>query len=151
VVTTNASGQVEVGRDDGTWSVTITLPGYTFTPTTLVVSATTTTVSYTMTLESVTPPPTDDTSTVRFYTRLGGVLRSGILIQVQQLDIKSGSTGYGDSNQPREFRSNSSGYVDVTCLRNALHRWRVGNSGKWVEFTPNTATYVAFTSDVGHE
>lgn len=151
VVTTDASGEVTVGRDDGTWDVAITLPGYTFTPTTLAVSVSTTAVSYAMTLQAVTPPPTDDTSTVRIYTRLGGVVTAGLLVQMQQREIKTGSTGYGDSSEVRELRSNGSGYVDFTCLRNAEHRWRMGRSGQWVTFTPTTATYVALGSDVGHE
>jgi len=54
VVTTNVNGQAALSLDDGTWTVTITKPLYSFTPTTLVVSATTT-HTYSMTAMSITP------------------------------------------------------------------------------------------------
>lgn len=51
---TNASGVVMFALDDGTWTVTITLAGYSFTPTTKVVDGTET-QTYSMTLVAVTP------------------------------------------------------------------------------------------------
>jgi hypothetical protein len=149
--TTNALGVAAPSCNAGTFTLRVTrIPLYGSSSQEITVSAA---GSYTvpLTLLVVTPPPSDDTSTVRIYTRLGGVVTGGLLVQLQQREIKTGSTGYGDSSEVRELRSNGSGYVDFTCLRNAEHRWRMGRSGQWVTFTPTTATYVALGSDVGHE
>jgi hypothetical protein len=148
--TTDANGQVTVGLDDGSYTVAIYHAGYTSGAETLTVPDDGD-PTYSITLETITPPPSEDTTTVRIYTRIGGVATPGVLVQLKQTAAKSGSTGYGDSDDIREDRSGAAGYVEFVVLRNAAHAWRVGSSGAFHSFTPTTPTYTAMTSQVGHE
>jgi hypothetical protein len=151
--TTNGDGEVSMSLDPAVYDVAISCDGHVFAGTTHEVTAAsgTWTKTFEMTTVNVTPPPSEDTSTVRIYTRVGGVLKPSLLVQLKQMEIKANSTGYGDSDDIREQRSNAAGYVEFTVLRNAPHGWRMGTSGTFNSFTPNAPTYTAMASAVGHE
>jgi hypothetical protein len=136
---TNVSGQKSFSLDDGTWSVAITLAGYTFTPTTLVVDDNKT-QPYSMTKETITP---SDPGFITGYWQCydeEGIAEVG---QTVQMRMKTCS-GYGVmyDSKIRSEDSNASGIATFTNLDPGMtYQVRRGESGKWIDVTiPSTAT-----------
>ncbi len=136
---TDASGEVVFCIDDGTWSVAITLSGYTFTPTTLVVDGDET---QTYSMSSVSVPA----SNPGFVTGYGycydeeGVVESGVPVYLKFHD----STGSGVIHDiaPRTEISAASGLVTFTNLMTGRdYTARRGTSKRWKRITiPSDAT-----------
>jgi hypothetical protein len=147
VVTTNASGQVEVGRDDGTWNVAITLPNYTFEPTTLVVSATTEDVEYEMELVAISPPDSP------LNCNCGWVCLdssdnpvAGVVIRARP-DTDSAGTGYAWSGQTRAATSVVGTGLALISLPQGSKWWIRRDSGAEELFTvPATSTTTTVVS-----
>jgi hypothetical protein len=91
-------------------------------------------------LPAITPPVDPLLSRIRIYTRLGGVYKSGMLVQARQTGEVGGEVNIGDGTRIREFRSIPAGYVQFDVVRNAPHEWRMGRTGPWTPFTPTDAT-----------
>jgi hypothetical protein len=139
VSSTNVSGQVSFSLDDGTWSVAITLAGYSFTPTTLVVNGDET-QTYSMTLVSISA---SDPGFITGYWQCydeDGVAEVGQTIQMRMKTC----SGYGiiyDSKIRSEV-SDTTGLATFTNLDPGMtYQVRRGESGKWINVTiPSTAT-----------
>lgn len=139
VSSTNVSGQVSFSLDDGTWSVAITLAGYSFTPTTLVVDGDET-QTYSMTLVTISA---SDPGFITGYWQCydeDGVAEVGQTIQMRMKTC----SGYGviyDSKIRSEV-SDSTGLATFTNLDPGMtYQVRRGESGKWINVTiPSTAT-----------
>lgn len=136
---TSASGLITFSIDDGTWAVSITKSGYTFTPTSLTITENTT-HTYAMSIISV---PASDPGMVTGYLYAysdAGVVESGAAVDVQ---IRS-TTGSGNAYDSaiRTETSNAQGLVAFANMHiGASYRMRRGIAGRWVEFTvPTTAT-----------
>jgi hypothetical protein len=100
LLATNASGVATFSVDDGTWAVVITLAGYTFTATTLVVDGNET-QTYSMTAAAFTPSTQPDSVTVRWLV-IGGSTRlpkQGVAVTLRMRTPPEGN-GYifGDDN-----------------------------------------------------
>ncbi len=133
VATTNASGVASVGRDDGTWAVTVTLAGYTFAPTTLVVTADAA-VTYAMTAVTITPSdPGFISGYLTCYDSAGSPL-AGVSIHVS---AESGaSTGNSYAANERIVTSDANGLATITNMApGATYRIRRGVTGGWVYAT----------------
>lgn len=117
VGTTDVNGQVAFSLDDGTWTVTISLAGYTFTPTTLVVDGTET-PTYSMT-SSGSIPVSEIGKTTGYYTALDedGVEEEGVKIYLTAVQTKSSDfSGVAFDTTPRMEVSDAQGLVSFTNL-----------------------------------
>lgn len=139
--TTNASGIATFAVDAATWAVAITKGGYSFTPTTLVVSGNQS-QTYAMTAVVIPSPPSAATSTVAVtcYNELT-TIESGAKLYVKQTGVPAGSTDTAYDGTEKEYTANGSGLVVLTLWRNATYQIRRGTSKQAQSFTPTTATY----------
>lgn len=139
--TTNASGVATFSVDAATWAVAITKGGYSFTPTTLVVSGNQS-QTYAMTAVVIPSPPSAATSTVAVtcYNELT-TIEPGAKLYVKQTGIPAGSTDTAFDGTEKEYTANGSGLVVLTLWRNATYQIRRGTSKQATSFTPTTATY----------
>jgi len=139
VGTTNASGLISFSLDDGTWSVAISLAGYTFTPTTRVVDGDET-QTYSMTLVTVTP---SDPGFITGYWQCydeEGIVEAGQTVQMR-MKVCSGYGMMYDS-KIRSEDSDANGLATFINLDPGMtYQVRRGESGKWIDVTiPSTAT-----------
>lgn len=141
VLDTDASGHVTFSLDDGTWSVAITIPGYTFTPTTLVIAANVT-HTYSMTQITITPSdPGQVTGFIYCYDEVGAV-EEGVEIHLHQQRPISG-TGIAYDDAVRTGISDADGLVEfVGMFKGGRYSYYRGTSDdRHVEITvPTTAT-----------
>lgn len=147
--TTDVSGNATFNLDDATYTVAITKPGYTFSGTTLVVSADAT-PTYSMTALSPTASPAGfSTGYLYVYDELG-VVESGAVITIIAAEPPSGS-GVAMDSRPRTGTTNGSGYVEFTNLiQGAKYTIRRGG-GRAYDFTcPAEATFL-LTNILGAE
>jgi len=135
VLTSNVDGEVSFSLDDATWTVSITKPGYRFTPTTLVVDGSDT-ISYSMTQVVITP---SDPGLITGYTTCydnEGVVESGVTIYLQQIEPVTGS-GIAYDGDARSSVSNSEGVAEFTglFLGGRYYVYRDQTDGRPVMFT----------------
>lgn len=136
---TNASGIATLNINNGSYTVAIGLSGYNFNGSTLTVSGATS-HTYSMTLITFSPASDPAKSNVVISCYDGDtVLEEGVSIEVQQLGAVSG-TGVAFEGSVKEYISDSNGLVTLTLWRNAQYRYR-RESGNWVTFTPDSASY----------
>lgn len=114
VLATNVSGVVTFSVDNATWQVSITKPGYTFTPTTLVVDGTET-VTYSMTPVSVAASNPGQVTGYLYCYDEDGVIETGVSVNIQQLSPGTGS-GVAYDSAIRTEVSNVAGLVSFTGL-----------------------------------
>jgi hypothetical protein len=112
---TNASGQISFSLDDATYDVAVSKPGYTFTPTTLVVDGDKT-PTYSMTAVSITAPPNAATTTgvMTVYDEEGSV-ESGVTVTVQIL-AGPGTDGIGYDSTEWAETSSALGVVEFAGI-----------------------------------
>ena len=110
---TSASGVAVFALDAATWSVAITKPGYTFTPTTLTVSATGST-TYSITQVSIGPPAGADFSTgsIICYDEDGNEA-SGVALTIE-IVVGPGTDGWALSTASVTITSNGSGVASFS-------------------------------------
>jgi hypothetical protein len=136
---TNVSGVVVFGLDDATWAVVVTKPGYTMTPTTLVVS-TNTTHTYAMT--AVTIPASDPTFVTGYLYcyDVDGLVKEGVVVQLKMVSFTGSGIGYDAAI--RSETSDAAGLVTFTnMVPGAVYQMRRGTETGWVDVTVSaTAT-----------
>jgi hypothetical protein len=136
MVPTNVDGQAVFNIDDGTWAVAITLSGYVYAGTTLVVDGDAT-ETYSLVLVVITPPVDPDLTVVRIHYD-DGVTK----FQLQQLTTPEDSVNkalYGDI---KTFTKDGLDYKDLELFSGAEYRWRAGTRGEqWVYFKPTGLHY----------
>jgi hypothetical protein len=138
---TNASGQVPFSLNDGTWTVSITASGFTFTPTSLSVSGSMTPPVYTLTSVSFTPSAPG--AITGFYTCYDedGATESGVQCTVTLVQLPAGTTGLAGDTTIRTETSNSSGIVQFTGLfPGAIYSFRRGDGAARKVAIPADAT-----------
>ncbi len=134
VQTTNASGICTFGLDEGTWTVTITLIGYSFTPTTKVVSATGS-QTYSMSAISITASDPELTTGYLFAYDEDGNIEQGVEFGLQMTGVAD-SEGYAYDGAIRTATSDSDGLVEFTNLfKGGTYSIRRGTRGKSYSFT----------------
>jgi len=139
VSSTNASGQISFSLDDGTWSVAITLAGYTFAPTTLVVDGDKT-QTYSMMLATVTPSEVSKVTGYWYTLDEEGEVEASVDIELRV--VSSSLAGTAHDAAIRTETSDSNGLVQFTNLvKGAKYEARRGTTTRWTQFTvPTTAT-----------
>lgn len=113
--TTNVDGEIVFALDDATWNVAITKPGYSFTPTTLVVNGDET-QTYSM-VEVAIPAPAGAnfaTGYVYCYDNEGNLI-SNVNIFAQQL-AGPGDDGFAYNTQRIQFTSVSGGLASFNAF-----------------------------------
>lgn len=148
VVATNASGQAVFNLDDGTWTVALSLAGYSYAGTTLVVDGTET-ETYSMTALALTAS-TDPNASTGYLTCYDedGEAQSGVVIYCQQTAALSGSA-YACSGAVRSETSDATGLVQFTNLWQGAQYavWR--GTGTPVKVVVPDATTFALPSILG--
>jgi hypothetical protein len=141
VYATDALGQVSTNLDDGSWTVALTLAGYTYAGTTLVVDGNET-ATYSMTAISITPSddPAQCTGYLTCYDEDGNA-EAGVSITIKQT-AASQATAYAFDSVSRTEVSAANGLVQFTGLwQGANYKlWRGGGASVSVTI-PAAATY----------
>jgi hypothetical protein len=151
VLITNVAGIATASLDDGTWTVAITLAGYSFTPTTLVISADGTN-TYSMAATSITPSTPPQTTGYWTVYDLNGTILPGATVQLRTANAPTSSTGLVLEDAIRTGTANSSGVVSFTGLFPGATYIanRAGSTRQFTITVPATAgTTVALGSIVG--
>lgn len=136
--TTNASGQVSMSLDAGTYTVAISLSGYTFASTTHTVSSTASTWTKTFSMAAIVFSPTPDEDQVTawgFVYSSATVVEPGATIVLEQRT--AGARQIYD-NAPRTLTADANGLVSaVVWADGSEYRYRRGTGGEWSElFAP---------------
>lgn len=141
VGTTDVNGQVQFSVDAATWAVSITKPGYQFTPTTLAVSAADS-VIYSMSLTVLAPNPNPDLSNV-LITCLdsSGSATSGIVVQVRLTLAPPKLGGMAMDGDWESHTSDANGEIALTLLAFATYEIRRGTNGVIQKFIPNAGAF----------
>lgn len=148
---TNSSGVAVAGMDAGTWSVAISLFGYTFTPTTLVVSATGS-VTYDLTPVSITPSSVSQTTGYWTVYNLSGVIQPNAQVELRTANAPTSSTGLVLEDSVRTATADSNGLVQFTNLFPGVSYIanRAGSTRQYTITVPaNAGASVALGSIVG--
>ena len=149
--TSNASGVVTAALDAGTWTVAITLAGYTFTPTTLAVSATGST-TYDMALASSMAPSEPGQTTGYWYVYdETGTPEPAAVVVMEAANPATGSTGIVLEDASRTATADAAGLVVFTNLFPGASyiAYRQGSTRKFTITVPTTGSSVALGSIVG--
>lgn len=145
--TTDVNGVAEFGCDALTYSVAITKQGYSFTPTTKVVSESGP-EAYSMTASGPTPSADPDATAVRITCRDGaGAVEPSAVVQLRLAGAPDADEGNSYSGAWVEYTADENGIIDVTCVSGAEY-WVRRTGGASQKFTPTGATY-PITSFVG--
>lgn len=151
VLTTNASGVATASLDDGTYAVAISLFGYIFTPTTLVVAADGST-TYDLTPVSITPSnPSQTTGYWTVYDQVGNTQASAA-IELRTANTPTSSTGLILEDDVRTGVSNNDGVVQFPNMFPGVSYVvnRTGSERKYTITVPaNAGASVALGSIVG--
>ena len=136
--TTDASGEVSMSLDAGTYTVAISLSGYTFASTTHTVSAMASTWTKTFSMTAIVFSPTPDADQVTAWGYVygpAGTVESGATIVLEQRT--AGARQIYD-NAPRTLTADGSGLVSaVVWADGSEYRYRRGTGGEWSElFAP---------------
>lgn len=141
--TTNSSGQVSMSLNAGTYTVAISLSGYTFTSTTHAVSATasTWTKTFSMTAVSIAAATDPGNVTGRLDMHLKDTTTGKyVSIYVRQTTRRT-ATGHGDSNEWRELVSDATGKIEAEFVKSLVYEAKRGLDGTPVTFTASTSNF----------
>jgi hypothetical protein len=133
---TSASGQITFALDDGTWTVAATLALYSFTPTTLAVSADAS-PSYEMTATSILPSDPGLVTGYLYCYDEEGQIEQGVTVRLRQTVAVSG-TGVGYDSAPRTAVSDATGLVQFAGLFPGGKYQIRRETGSWYDFTIDT-------------
>lgn len=144
VQTSNASGLATFNLDDGTWTVAVSLAGYTYSGTSLVVNGDET-VTYSMTAASFTPSTLPDTVTVRWTAIDSADFQAvGASEATIYMRIKTPPTtdGFAWDKGERTATSDANGVIQFTDVPlGCVVRVRLGATGAWNDVEiPSDAT-----------
>lgn len=111
---TASDGTVAFSLNDATWTVSITKPGYTFTPVTLVVAGN---VTHTYSMTAVTVTPSSGAETTGYLTVLDstGAIEGSVSVTLQIIAIPA-DTGIAYDTTLRTAASNGAGLVQWTGI-----------------------------------
>lgn len=141
--TTNSSGQCSMSLNAGTYTVSISLSGYTFTSTTHVVSATssTWTNTFSMTVVSIAAATDPGNVTGRIDMHLKDTTTGKYVSIFVRQTTRRTATGHGDSNEWRELVSDATGKIEAEFVKSLIYEAKRGQDGVPVTFTASTANF----------
>jgi len=145
--TTDGSGQVALSLDDGTYTISITKPGYSFTPESLVVDGTET-PTYSMTLE-VTPPADPDLCTGYLYCYdENGAAEQSVTVTVTA-KLPQSTAGFALDDAAQTDTSDADGLVEFTLFKGATYFVKRGTGDRQQFTAPTDEDTFAIESLVG--
>ena len=136
---TNVSGVIAFSLDDATYAVTIAKAGHGFTPTTLVVDGTET-ITYSMSVDSISAPPNASTTTgVMTLVDEEGSVEQSVSVSVQIID-GPGTDGIGYDSAIWTETSSALGVVEFAgIIKGATYKiWRGSSKANVQTFTAPT-------------
>lgn len=138
---TNASGVIVFSLDDGTWTLSITAVGFTYTPSTFVVDGTESVSAVMTSSGSITPSTAPLTTGYWVVYKETGVVDVGAVIELQAVSAPTGA-GFVLEDRVRLGTSDANGLVQfVNMFRGARYSVRRSDS--------NRKTIVTVPSDAG--
>lgn len=114
--TTDASGNCTFNLDDGTYTVAISLDGYTYSGTTQVVDGDET-PTYSMTALTISVPDSADLCTVQFRVKLSNTAVSGAVCKAKLQGINQASDGTILSNAESSDTTDSEGIAELQLVQ----------------------------------
>lgn len=133
VGSTGVSGVVAFALDDGTWTVSITLPGYTFATTALAVSAATS-QTYSVTAITITPSPPDLVTGYGVAYDGDGEPEENVMIQLTLIEAPHGYGNAFDSADRTTLTDPDGLYEFVGVIPGGRYKLRRGNKSS-IAFT----------------
>jgi hypothetical protein len=125
---TNGSGVIVFSVDDGTWTLTITATGFTYTPSTFVVDGTETISPVMISAGTITPSSAPLTTGYWVVYKETGVVDVGAVIELQAVSAPTG-TGFVLEDRVRLGTSDSNGLVQfVNMFKGARYAVRRSDS-----------------------
>jgi hypothetical protein len=125
---TNASGVIVFSLDDGTWTLTITATGFTYTPSTFVVDGTETISPVMISAGTITPSSAPLTTGYWVVYKETGVVDVGAVIELQAVSAPTG-TGFVLEDRVRLGTSDANGLVQfVNMFKGARYAVRRSDS-----------------------
>lgn len=149
---TNGSGVIVFSVDDGTWTLSVTAAGFTYTPSSVVVDGTETVTAAMSSTGSITPSGAPFTTGYWVVYTEAGVPASGAIVELHVMDPPTGSTGYVLQDTMRVATSDVTGLVSFTnMVPGASYRARLRGSPRMmvVRVPANAGSTVALGSIVG--
>lgn len=141
--TTNSSGVATFSLDSATYTVSITKQGYTFTPTTLAISGTTS-QTYSMSAVSVSAP-SDPALCTAYLTTLDTTSQTATAGVVLNFQIVKGpgTSGYSPTDDLVSGTSDANGLLQVELLKGATYEVRrLPSNRKATVVIPDASTYL---------
>jgi hypothetical protein len=142
ILSTNASGVAAFSLDDATWTVAITAAGFSFSPTSLVVSANVS-QTYTMTTAGGGVTPSEPPFCTGFWVvyNQNGTVQAGAQVSIQASAPPTGSTGIVMEDAVRTATADANGIVQFSNLiKGATYIvYRTGSSRKFTITVPTNA------------
>lgn len=144
---TGVNGVAVFSLDDATWSVAITKPLYSFTPTSLVVDGPES-PTYSMVGQALPAPETDLQTTAFLYTYdANGAIAGGVSVAFV-LAASDGTAGRGYDSTTVTATSDENGLLTVALLKNTKYRAGIGSSPQ-KQFTTGSDDSFAIPEIVG--
>lgn len=138
---TNSSGQATFNLDDGTYTVAISLIGYTYSGTTLVVDGDET-ETYSMTALTITEPSDVTLCTVQFRVKLSNTAVSGAVCKAKLQGVNQAADGTILSNVETSDTTDSEGIAELELVRKGSIVKGSGVYKIWIEISGNPVSSV---------
>lgn len=141
VLATSAAGLASFSLNDFTWLIAISKAGYSFTSVNLVVAGNVT-ITYSMTVATITPSTSSRTTCYLTVQTIAGVAVNAQSVYLEYVNFAPTPTGEGVSVPQTIGTTDATGLVQfVNIHRLARVRVRIGTSGPWREtLTADAAT-----------
>lgn len=149
VQATDADGEVAFSIDDGTWTLVVTRPGYTFTPATIVVDGDEITTC-SMTLVTVSPPTNPSLSAIQVLCLdSAGQPESGVAIDIRIITVPSGSQNIAFKGAKQTATSDGSGIARFEVVQGSVCEWKRGLADVWQSVAIDSDGVTNVTSVIG--
>lgn len=144
VQSTDASGNATFNLDDGTYTVAISLVGYTYAGSSQVVDGDET-PTYSMTALTITAPSAATLCTVQFRVKTGNTAVSGAVCKAKLQGINHASDGTIQSNAESSDTSDADGIAELQLVQKSSIVKGSGIYKMWVEIDGNPVSSVERT------
>ncbi len=132
VLQTDSSGNATFNLDDGTYTVTLSLVGYTYAGSSQVVDGNET-PTYSMTALTITSPSDPSLCTVQFVVKLAATAVSGAVCKAKLLGVNQAADGTILSNEEASDTTDAQGVAELALVREDSIVKGSGRYKIWVE------------------
>jgi hypothetical protein len=147
--TTNASGLATLNIDDGTWIVSITRSGYSFSGASLVVTASAS-VTYSMSIVVVVAPSDPLLSALNVLCLNGSfVATAGIVIDMRIITVPVGDVNIAYGGLKTSATSGADGMAALVAPKGSVIEFKRGTTNVWERLTIGSGGSTNVTSFIG--